>query len=334
MNKINIKLISIAIFVITIFFIFQMKEELIYILNFIKKIILPFFLAFFLANTLYPGVRYLKAKKINSKVASVIVLLIVFFLIFITIYYSLPLIISQIKELITFLINYINSFSSNFSKYNEFYGYILKSLEEFLLNLTSNLYINSLSIITSFFTFFSNLIIIIILTIYFLFHMEKIREFIKSKISSNKLYNLIMEIDIDINMYFKSLILTIFVEILFYTFCYGIIGHPNFLLLGFLAGITTFIPYIGAIVTNIMAIITAITVSKKLFFLTSITIIFIPIISSYFIDPKIYQKTISISPIILVMTIILSSSIFGFIGLLLAIPIYIVIRKIIEIYIL
>ena len=91
-----------------------------------------------------------------------------------------------------------------------------------------------------------------------------------------------------------------------YTFIYYFIGHPYYLLIGYLAGITTIIPMFGAILTNIIALITGIYVSKKLFILSALVIILCPIIDSYLIDPKIYNKNIKISQIKIIIVIITS----------------------------
>ena len=64
----------------------------------------------------------------------------------------------------------------------------------------------------------------------------------------------------------------VFITLIEYTVVYTIIGHPNALLLGFLAMITQLIPYFGGIITNIIAAITAIVVSPALLIKTVITI--------------------------------------------------------------
>ena len=53
-----------------------------------------------------------------------------------------------------------------------------------------------------------------------------------------------------------------------YSILFFVVGHPNWLILGILACITTVIPYFGGLITNIIAIVLASVVSTKLVILT------------------------------------------------------------------
>ena len=67
--------------------------------------------------------------------------------------------------------------------------------------------------------------------------------------------------------------------------------NPNFLILGLLAAITTIIPYFGAFIVDVLALLIASVISTKLFVLTLIVVLICPQIDGYIIGPKIYGKT-------------------------------------------
>jgi predicted PurR-regulated permease PerM len=122
----------------------------------------------------------------------------------------------------------------------------------------------------------------------------------------------------------------ILIQFIEYLILFLIIGHPNYLLLGILNSLNTFIPFIGTIFTNIIAITTASVISKRLLILTSIISIIMPQIDAYFITPKIYKNTNKIPQTLYIATMIILGSIFKMYGVILSLPLLIIILEIIK----
>lgn len=318
MNKLNYKLINIGILILILYFLYKTNIIWINIFTTIKKIVLPFIISFLLSYILYPIVKYLKKKKINHFLSSLIVVIILFIIIFLILYYTVPIITKEIIEFSSNILSYKDKLINN------------EYLKTLILKITNLISKNSINIITKSASIMTKLVFIVILTIYFLFNIEKIKEIIISFIKNKKYYNLIKEIDIDLNKYIKSISIILIIEFIEYTILYLIIGHPNYLLLGLLAGLANIIPYFGSLFTNVIALITAYKISNKLFILTSLIALITPVIDNYLIDPKVIKYTTKISPIKTIIALTISNTIFGFIGMLLAIPLYIVIEKIIK----
>lgn len=318
--KINNKLINIVVIITIIFLIYILKDMWISIITFLKRILLPFIISFFLAYFFYPLVKFFNKKGLNNILSCLIIILTIIITFGTIIYFSIPIISKQVINFSKLTSNYINNnLNNNIPVIND----ALISIESFLYNHIITFLAKSINLI-------SDLFIISILFILFLLNMKKIRYKLYRLFAKNKYYSLIFNIDNDLNKYFKSVSIIFIIEFIEYTFLYFIIGHPNFLLLGILSGIATLIPYFGSIFTNFFALITALAISKKLFILTAFIAILTPIFDSYIVDPKIYHKYIKINPLISIISIILSSSIFGFIGIIIAIPLYIVISNIIK----
>ena len=102
------------------------------------------------------------------------------------------------------------------------------------------------------------------------------------------------------------------------------------MLLGLLNSLNTMIPLFGSIITNVIAITTASVISTKLLILTSIISIVLPNIDAYLITPKIYKSTNKLSQTLSISVVIIGGMLFGFYGVLLALPVLIIIIEIIK----
>lgn len=306
MEKVNTKIVNIFLIIISIFFIVQIINISENIIDNLISIIIPIVLSFFISYSLYPCSKYLN-KKISYNLSSFIVIIIFFLVVFLLIYFS---IITFSKE-IYLIKDEIYYFLSKTS-------FISNDLKESLLSLDKSIILlnKGTSIIT-------DIIIIIVLSIYFLFSMEDFKKVIKK-------YPFLSKIDKELFLYYKGFYLIIVIEIIEYTLIYYIIGHPYFLFLGFLSGITSIIPIFGALITNALALITSLNISKTLFIMTSITMIIVPLFNSYVIEPHIYNKTLKISLISIILSVFIFGSLLGLIGVILAIPLYIIIKNILK----
>ena len=108
-----------------------------------------------------------------------------------------------------------------------------------------------------------------------------------------------------------------------YSLLFLIVGHPNWLLLGIFAAITTVIPYFGGIITNVIAIILATVVSTPVLIGTIIICIIFPNIDGYVISPKVYGKTNKINPLMSIFAVVAFGQLFGLFGIMFSLPLYI-----------
>ena len=159
---------------------------------------------------------------------------------------------------------------------------------------------------------------------------SKIKDFMQKK--DKKKFQLIKNIDTEVYSYLKGLGIFMIIQFFEYTFLFLIIGHPNFLLIGVLACITTVIPYFGGIITNLIALVIASVVSPKVFILTLLITIIFPNIDGYVISPKIYGKTNELPAVLTVFVVFAGGALFGFTGIVIAVPLTIILMAIIKTY--
>lgn len=115
---------------------------------------------------------------------------------------------------------------------------------------------------------------------------------------------------------------------------FSIIGVPYGSLLAILMGLCNMIPYFGAIigggVTVIVTIITSGNFLKAIIVLACIIVV--QQVDANLIQPKIVANSVGLKPIYVLLAIMIGSGLFGFVGMLICVPVMAVIRMIIVDY--
>ena len=168
--------------------------------------------------------------------------------------------------------------------------------------------------------------IVISLSIYIFLSWDKIKQKIKF-LSNRTTLDYLKNINKEIEKYTSSFFILIIINIIEYTIIFLIIGHPNYLILGLLAGILSIIPMIGGIITNIIALVTAFTLNYKLFIRTLIGILVLSILDGYIISPLIYSRGNKIHPVLIIISIFIFTKLLGPLGTIIAVPLLIIIMS-------
>lgn len=336
MKSINYKYLNVLLLLGIAYLLFLMKDVWLGAVTKIFNIALPFIISFGSAYVLYPFLNFLVKKGFPKWLSILIIILSLLLIVGLTSYFVLPVFVEQLINLLSNLtrvtgnlgakygidMNIINNYISNFS------SILLQNVGEFI---SSG---NIIKVLSSGVDVITKLIIIFIVTIYFLSDMPKIRlkikDFMKKK--DKKKYELVKNIDTEVYSYLKGLGIFMIIQFFEYTFLFLIIGHPNFLLIGVLACITTVIPYFGGIITNLIALVIASVVSPKVFILTLLITIIFPNIDGYVISPKIYGKTNELPAVLTVFVVFTGGALFGFTGIVIAVPLTIILMAIIKAY--
>ena len=108
------------------------------------------------------------------------------------------------------------------------------------------------------------------------------------------------------------------------------LGVDYALLLGFVAGSLGFIPYIGAILGAIPAVLVAAFQSFGLAVKVVIVLIVIQQIDGTFISPRVQGKSVALRPALIMVVLVIGQQVWGFLGLLLAVPLTAILRDVIH----
>ncbi|MDD3048473.1 MAG: AI-2E family transporter [Bacilli bacterium] len=338
-SNFNYKFLNVLIVVLIIFLIYLMKGLWLGVFGKIIAILTPFIIGFAIAYALYPLLKKLRKWKFPKILATILIWLFVFLFLILIVWLFIPSILPVLFDQTTSLFNNIIKFVQDLSnKFDLNLASIKDSLMTVGTKLTTSIgeYISTgtISVINKSISIISNTIIALIAAIYFLYDMENIRGNIRRYLfkKSKKTYLYVETLDKQFYQYFNGMLLYIIIQIFEYTFLYFIIGHPNYLLLGILAAVTTIIPYFGNVITNVIAIITAAVISPKLLILTLIVGIVMPTIDGNLISPKIYKKTNKIPALLTVFAVFAGGVLWGLWGIVICLPITIIIMTTLRFY--
>ncbi len=328
-DKLNFKLLNLLIIIAIVCLLYLIKGLWIGIVVNIFKIIAPFLLAFAIAYVIYPLVK----KLINAGSPKWLAILAVCILgigsLLIIILLTVPLLYEQI---LLFLSNISVLLSDLSSKYEINFGGLQASLTDFssnvIKNLGSSISNGAISVINTSFGVFSTAVVAICAAIYFLIDMDKVRMAVKKYLNerSRRTRQFVDELDDQLTKYIGGMGLNILIQGIEYTLAFLIIGHPNWLILGILSGLSAIIPWFGGFLVAVISLLVSSVISTKMFLLTVIICIICPILDGNVIGPKVYGKTNKLHPIVVIFAASAGGMIAGFWGIVLSLPIAIALK--------
>lgn len=328
-DRVDFRLVNITLIALTFFLIYRTGNLWIDTVNKIVEILTPFVLAFALAYAEYPLVEKLREKKISKGLSTGIVICSTVLLAVLIIYMIVSVLSGQLSDLFANISNFLaelanNNWNINISGLQDTINAGLKDIISDVTKYVSN---GAINLIGSSITVIGNILFAFAAYTYFLVDMDKIRKIIKTyfRRKGNKTFKFVKILDKEMMNYLSGLVEVMIISVFEYAIVYAIIGHPNALLLGFLAGVANLIPYFGGIACNCIAAITVFVISPGLFVRTIIAFFLLSSVDSYVINPLVYGKSNSIHPLITIFAMFAGSMIFGIVGIFIAFPVAIII---------
>ena len=328
------RLLNILMIIGIVYLLYLMRDLLGGVVVKLIAIFKPFIIGFVLAYAFYPFLKFMQ-KKLPKWLGIVIILLIVFGILAYIIINIIPVFTNELADLLSGLMRFLKDMDKKFDiDLSAIENTLIKTFNKISKEFTDDIAVTGGKIINASINVISNFIISLVAFIYLLIDMDKIREKVKKyfRLKSKKTYNLVKEIDISCTAYFKGLFINVLIMFVEYTLLYRLIGHPNFLLLGIIAAFSPLIPYFGGIIMNIVAIITASVISPTLLILCLVICLIFPQIDGYLIAPKIYGKTNKVPPLVTIFAVFAGGVLGGFVGIIIALPIAIIIQTIYKNY--
>ncbi len=124
------------------------------------------------------------------------------------------------------------------------------------------------------------------------------------------------------------LILCLYVAVASYL-SFMLLGLPNAILLGVLAGVFDIIPYFGPVLGIMPAILVAATQGWFAVAMVVVTIMVIQQLEGNVIAPLVMENNLSIHPLTTILVLLVSGNLFGILGMILALPVYVITRDIV-----
>lgn len=212
---------------------------------------------------------------------------------------------------------------------------LLHNIEDILFSITSNFLkfaetsiIKIGSAIPNIGSQFLDIFLGFVISIYFLMEKSAIFEFlneVSKTFLGNKKTDILKKIFATIyNIfigYLSGQLIDAFIMAILFSITFSIIGIPYAILLGIFSGFSNIIPYFGSIVAFFLSITFAFLsgdTSKVLY--SIIAILLLQQIDSIIIVPRVVGKKVELHPVIVLLSLTVFGRLFGFIGLLLAVP--------------
>ena len=297
------------------------------LLSRIVSILTPFIISFAIAYALYPFLIKMQKKGIPKLLGIGILTVIILGGITAILYVLIPILYDQIISLVNISIDTVRNLSNQYHIDLSFLQTKITDIGSLTTQFGGDISKIGLNIISTSISVLVMSVVCFIISLYFLSEMTKIRAWIKKMLNrhkDSKRFKYVKELDHQITNYFEGLEIFMIIQFFEYTLAYLLIGHPYFLLMGILASVTTVIPYFGGIASNIIAVLTAALISPRLFILSIIVTIILPIIDGYILSPKVYAKSNDMHPLVIIFSVFAGGILGGVTGIIIALPLAII----------
>ncbi len=297
-----------------------------YLLYLVRDVVIWFFFALIISVLLNPVINFLKWLRIPKVLAVIFTYLLIFGALGLIIYLTAPLFITEIRQFSQLIPQYFEKISPIFK---ELKIEVLQSLEGFTQTITGGLEQISISILNALTTFFGGVAsaFFILSLAFFLSLEEKGVERVLRLLSPKKYEEYILALfercQTKVSGWFGARILAcLFVAVASFIIFY-LFKIKYAIILAFLAGILNFIPFLGPLITGILLIL-LVGVSDSWLKALIILVAFIVVqqIENNIISPVLTRKFVGLPPILVLLSLVVGSIIFGFLGAIFAVPVF------------
>ena len=310
-----------------------------YLFNFILEFIEKYILNFKLLNNM------------KGKFKRIIGLLLTYTVIFLLLYLFLNFIFPQLVSSISGLVNNMDTYVTNISNFvedindkyyinEEYYEIILTKWNEFINNIVkfaTNLLPILGNILKGVFSSVWNIVLGVVVSTYLLIDKErfiglgkKVTISVFNEKASSRIIQLTRRADNIFGRFLSGKILDSFIIGILTFVILSITKMPYTTLVSFIIGVTNIIPFFGPFIGAIPGFFIILFVSpiKALWFL--LIIVIIQQIDGNIIGPKILGDSLGISAFWILFSLLVGGKLFGFIGLIIGVPLFVFIYSIIK----
>jgi predicted PurR-regulated permease PerM len=188
----------------------------------------------------------------------------------------------------------------------------------------------------------ASLMLGLIVSLYLLLERERVLEFFKklgnalfkSEKARNRLTKYLNQVNRVLFTFIASKGLDSIINLIVVTSILLIFNVPYAFLLGLIAGLFNFIPYLGSLIAVILiSLITVITGGLSQAITVLIPLLIFQQLDGNYIEPRIMKSSLKISPILVIVAVVAGGAYFGVLGMFFAVPIATIIKQILIEYV-
>lgn len=300
----------------------------------VKELVVMLIISFIISSAYSPLVQKLKEKKVPKVLSALFLYASTLFLISLLLYLVIqPLSqeFSQISKTLPKVINQLAS-SSIFKDYST-------EVKDILLQFSDKLQAISFSVINLLIVILGGFLqtgVILVLSFYLTIQEDEIPNFI-SKLLPSKYQGFLFKIWLrsqkKLGAWLKAQFFLMFIIGLFSFIGLYLLGIPFALSIGILAGFFEIIPYVGPVLSAVVGVFISLIYAGPFYALLALILFFlIQQMENYLIVPKVMQKAVQLSPILVMSALYIGGKLGGGIGGLIAIPVTLLIVEAIKEY--
>jgi len=303
----------------------------------LAPVLTPFVVAILLAYLFNPIVDWLVRWHVPRILAVIVVFLFIIFIVMCLIFLIVPIIEQQIiifvghlpiidKWITATIIPWLNKYITipsdfNLSQFKATLAQYLPGSGSLVAKIWTMVSHSGIALIS----FFTNLILIPVVTFYLLCDWHKITTSIKNALpihSAENITGMLKECGIALSSFFRGQLLVMVCLGMVYAIGLGLVGLDVGILIGIFAGILSIVPYLGFISGLILALLATITQFHDWTHILMVLGVFIigEILESFVLVPSLVGDRVGLHPVIVIFALLAFGKLFGFVGVLLAVP--------------
>ncbi len=317
------------------------------IIGFVLAYLFNFFLEFFENYLLKSMFTKEKTKKLGRVIGLLLTYTLVLFLLYLFTKFVLPQLVASVVGLINDIPSYVTEisreiirFTNEFDIQQEYYNIILTKWNEFvnyIINFATGLLPKLGNITMGILSSIWNIVLGVIVSIYVLFEKERFLALSKkvttglfSERVRDKIFQLTRRADHIFGRFLSGKILDSTIVGILLFIVLTIFNMPYTLLISFIIGITNIIPFFGPFIGAIPSFFIILFVSpiQALWFL--LIILVIQQVDGNIIGPYILGDSLGISAFWILFSLLVAGKLFGFIGMVIGVPLFVFIYSIIK----
>jgi len=303
----------------------------------IRKAILIFVIALLLSSIIAPAVDYLKRKKIPRSIGVILLYLPFLFLLGLVIYLIIPIISVQIPNLTSRLGLLFNEVVNNwlvrlgFQSQNltTYIDKALTNLSSQITTITQNIYNLTLRVIGG----IATTILILILAFYLTIEEDVFKKLINLFLPPSRreyFIKVVYKTQRKMGRWLGGQFMMCFIVFLLSFILFLLFGLENALTLALIIGILEIIPYFGPLLGGTIAALVGFSQSFWLGIIVIGLVIFIQQLENHILAPNIIGKVTGLSPVVIILSLLVGVELFGFVGLIIAVPITMTIQVVLQ----
>ena len=327
-----------------IFFIWrQMGDMITPIVSVVNTILIPFLVGGFLYYITNPLVKFLQDKlKINRMIGILMTLSLLFGLIALGVIYLLPILINQLSSLINStqgLYWEIQSFVNQLSKNPLFRNLNIQSTIQQLnlsyVDILQNILNSVTNSLGSVLSAVVNTLMILIMTpiflVYFLMDGHKLLPMLERTVLKRDKLNissLLTNLNATVARYISGISIDALIIGALAYIGYSVIGLKYALVFAIFSSLANLIPYVGPSIGLIPMVITYAFTDPQKMVAALIYMLIIQQVDGNILYPRIVGGVMKVHPITIMVLLLLSSNIYGVLGMIVAIPTYSILKEV------